>query len=361
MFEKVKKVNIDKISSDLKSKTEKLVDSISDAVDDLGDSTQVITEKLTKLVESEPSENKMNNGHITIDVDVIGPQKEDDVFIDIEEAEPEKAKSAFDYLKEEIRERSSEKQDLKEAIKKEELRLAAAREEARNKNVLRKIKVVDNAYSKKEIERDEQALIDYKNAEKKKIDEARVQRSREIASKNKKPIAVALASIVAACGIFGGVSTHSHNVALSEDYNYAVSCIMEEQYEDAVNTLSGLDYNDSGALWDYAYVQSELESYKGNPEDMLNSLTIIDNIDNEEVRVQYNDACKELELADEIQDDIDNIKFTTVEDISEEKLSEIEMLTAKLDKRYQILLSTDSYDLAIRVLENVYQRFRHER
>lgn len=350
MFEKVKGISINKVSKELTSKTENIVSSISDVVDDLGEASKKV-EVTPQYTEKTAIDIAKETTPIAIDVDVVS--QEENASIEFDVIETIEKKSAFDYLKEELQERSAEKKDFKDALKREEERLAQAREKAKNSNVLRKIKLVDNAYSRKEIARDEQALIAFKMAEKKRIDEARAKRGKEIAKKNKKPIAVTLASILAACCAFGGISTYTHNVAMAEDYNLAVSCIMSEQYSEAADVLSDLNYDDSESLYDYAYAQSRLKSYKGDPERMLNALSWIDDIENEEVKAQYNDACSELKLADEIQDDIDSINLTSAEDISKDTLTDIENLSAKLDERYRVLLAMDSYELATRVLYNV--------
>ena len=262
-------------------------------------------------------------------------------------------KSAIDYLKEELKERANENADFQASLQAKEKQLAAAREKAKNKNVLRKIKVVDSAISKKEIARDTQALQDFKQAEQKKLAEARSRRSKEIASKNKKPIAAFLSGLLVAGCAAGGFATHSHNVALAADYDQAVSYIMEEEYDKATDILHDLETADSEALFSYAYNQSNIEDYTGKPEEMLEAISGIDGIENEDVAQQQDEACKEIKLANEIQDDIDSLDLSSVEKISENTLEEIDKLKPQLDERYTVLLDTEKYDLAGKVLYNV--------
>lgn len=262
-------------------------------------------------------------------------------------------KSAIDYLKDELKERANENADFQASLQAKEKQLAAAREKAKNKNVLRKIKVVDSAISKKEIARDTQVLQDFKQAEQKKLAEARSRRSKEIASKNKKPIAALLSGLLVAGCAAGGFATHSHNVALAADYDQAVSYIMEEEYDKATDILHDLETADSEALFSYAYNQSNIEDYTGKPEEMLNVISGIDGIENEDVAKQQNEACEEIKLADEIQDDIDSLDLSSVETISENTLEEIDKLKPQLEERYAILLDTEKYDTAAKVLYNI--------
>ena len=70
-------------------------------------------------------------------------------------------KSAIDYLKDELKERANENADFQASLQAKEKQLAAAREKAKNKNVLRKIKVVDSAISKKCIRKKQIAHHDF--------------------------------------------------------------------------------------------------------------------------------------------------------------------------------------------------------
>ena len=287
---------------------------------------------------------------ITIDIDVS-----DESGADIISGEQykEQAKGALDYLKEELKERASENEALKESIQAEKQRLADAREQARNRNVFRKIKVVDNAISKKEVERDAQALQEFRQAEQKKIAAARSERSKEIASKNKKPIAALLSGLLVAGCAAGGFANHSHNVAVAADYNQAVSYIMSEQYDEATEMLSEIELDDSDALYQYAYQQSIIDDYKGKPGEMLEDISDINGIENGEVLEQRTNACEELKLADEIQTDIDAIDVSSVDAISEKAIDTITTLKSRLKTRYAALLNTEKYDLASKVLYNV--------
>ena len=262
-------------------------------------------------------------------------------------------KSAIDYIKQELKERAAENAELQASLKSEQERLAHARAEAKNRNLFRKIKVVDNVISKKEVERDEQVLREFKLAEEKKMAEARSRRSKEIASKNKKPIAALLSGLLIAGCAAGGFATHSHNVALAADYNSAVSYIMEEDFDKATDVLCELDTDDSEALYSYAYAQASIEDYKGKPEEMLEAISDIEGIENGEVKKQQSKACEEIKQADEIQDEIDSLDLTSVDKITEDSLNEIDKLKQKLEKHYLALLDTEKYDIAGNVLYNI--------
>ena len=308
-------------------------------------------EKTKKTSGKSTTKVKQEANNTSIDVDVI---TDDDIKVaDNGSSSRNDSKSAVDYLKEELRERAAENEKFQANIQAERQRLAAARAAAKEKNLLRKIKVVDNAVSKKEITRDEQMLQEFKQAEQKKIADARSKRSKEIAKQNKKPIAALLSGLLVAGCAAGGFVNHSHNVALAENYGQAVAYIMEEEYDDAKDMLLDMDFNDSEALYHYAYEQSMIENYKGKPEKMLEAISSIEGLENEEVGQQQTGAIEEIQLADEIQDDIDALELTSVESISKETISEIETLEPKLEKRYAVLLDTEKYDIAIRVLYNI--------
>ena len=135
-------------------------------------------------------EKKSKNGddvELTIDVTVEGI--ENDIIDDSVEYSEGAAKKAFRSLREEFRERTAEDKAFDKAIYEEKRRLEAAREAAKKKNILRKIKYIDNKISKEELERDEIALKRFREAQQSKIDAARAERSSTLVRENKKPIA----------------------------------------------------------------------------------------------------------------------------------------------------------------------------
>lgn len=295
---------------------------------------------------------------LSIDVDIAGSD-ENVVFesetVKSKPSQKEK-KSAISDFRNELRERAEEDKEYNEAVKSEKKRLAAEREKARNGNVFRKIKLVDNAMSKKEIERDNQALAAFKAAEQKKLSDERSRRGKALASRNKKPIAAVLSGLLVAACATGGIATHSHNVAMAADYDQAVTYIMSGDYDDATEILEDNDYEDAEALYEYADLQNSIESYQGATYLFLSGMEDIDGIENGEVKKQYEDACEEVKLADEIQDNIDSLELESLESIDKDTVDRIGVQTSKLDKRYSQLLNTDQYDLAAQVLTNVDQQ-----
>lgn len=343
MFEKLKKIKIDKAADAFIEEVGNLSDIIDDTVAKIGNTAKESVDNIAK--------DSTEAAVTSIDIDVIT----DDV-IDVQIADTvlkKEPKRALDYLKEELKERAAENEEFQASLLAERERLAAARAAAKEKNILRKIKVVDNAISKKEISRDEQAFQEFKQAEQKKMADARSHRSKEIARKNKKPIAALISGLMVAGCAAGGFATYSHNAAIAEEYDQAVSYIMAEEYDKAAGTLSELETEDSDALYLYAYNQANIEDYKGKPEEMLDVISGINEIENEEVAHQQADACEEIKLADEIQDDIDSLDLSTVEAISANTIEEIDKLKPQLKDRYTVLIDTEKYDVASKVLFNM--------
>lgn len=261
-------------------------------------------------------------------------------------------KPLLDALKEELKERKKENEKILAAVKAEEKRLAKEREEAK-KSVLRKIKAVDNLSTKREIERDEKKLAEFQEIQELKVAAARSERSSNIARQNKKSIgiiAVIIAAVIAA--VFGGIKI-SGNIRMQNDYNECVGYILSEEYESAVSILTDLNYSDSGALMDYASCQSKIDSYKGKPEDMLNELERITGIENADVKAQYDEAISQINTAKEVQEDINGISISTVDDVSAVDFNGISTKLEKLSDRYTVLVDTSNYDTAYRLSENL--------
>ena len=132
-----------------------------------------------------------------------------------------------------------------------------------------------------------------------------------------------------------------------------MSYIVAEEFDQALGELQDVTINDAEALSGYAYIQSNIEDYKGKPSSMLEEVQEIDSIENKDVKRQQELACKDIELADEIQTGIDSLDLSSVDSISRGEVKEIKKKTGNLNDRYKVLLSTDKYDLADRVLTNV--------
>lgn len=158
--------------------------------------------------------------------------------------------------------------------------------------------------------------------------------------------------MLAGCGT-EGLSASANISSDDGDYSYAVKCIMSEDYEEAVETLKQLDEDDSGALYLYAYYQSQINSYNGNPGKMLEDISFAEeDITNEEVLHQCENAKEEIALAESIQGKIDSIDTSSASAISTSLLEEIADQAENLSDRYFALLKTDNYSAAINLLES---------
>ena len=78
----------------------------------------------------------------------------------------------------------------------------------------------------------------------------------------------------------------------------------------------------------------------------------VEGIENEEVQQDYEKACEEVKLAEDIQEEIDDLDTESAESVDEEKVSLIEKLREKLTERYDDLLDTEKYDRAVKLLED---------
>ena len=282
-----------------------------------------------------------NDLEITVDVESQNEGNLTDSIGDYSE-EP---KSLFMSLRDEFAERSAEDKELDRAVYEEKKRLEAEREAAKKKNIFRKIKFVDSKISQEELERD-------KEAEQSKLNAARAERSDALVKENKKPIAIAVLALVLICVVVGFIVTQKHKATIANNYNKAVECIMTEQYSDAFDVLEKMNYKDSQALCDYAELQMLIEGYKGEPDQALADLKAIEGIEHESVNAQYHTACGEVQKATDIQADIDAIDISSVDTISEKVLGSIEESEKSLATRYEVLLDTEKYDIASRVIFN---------
>ena len=358
----------EKISSGIKTITNKIDDYVaSDSeidrkiinVKGIIDIEEPESESVIKAASEPVHKNEpVSSDELSIDVDIA--ESDENIVFESETAQSrplqKDKKSAITDFRNELRERALEDKEYNDAIQSEKERLAEAREKARNRNVFRKIKLVDNAISKKEIERDDQALAAFKAAEQKKISDERSRRSKALASRNKKPIAALLSFLLVAACAAGGIATHSHNVAMAADYDKAVTYIMSGDYDDATEILLDNNYEDAEALYKYADLQNSIGIYAGDADLFLSSMKDIDGLENGEVKKQYENTCDEVELADEIQDSIDSLDLQSLGSIDKDAVNRIGVQTSKLDKRYSQLLNTDQYDLAVQVLTNVDQQ-----
>lgn len=212
---------------------------------------------------------------------------------------------------------------------------------------------IDTEYSQFEddyIQKDlEEELIRMKES----AEESRQYLEERRKKKKGRTIAAIAASAIVAVGGMNVASDHAQTASMEEHYDKAVSYIVAEEYDQALGELQDVTINDAEALAGYAYIQSSIEDYKGKPSSMLEDVQEIDSIENKDVKRQQELACKDIELADEIQTGIDSLDLSSVDSISRGEVKEIKKKTGNLNDRYKVLLSTDKYDLADRVLTNV--------
>ena len=289
MFEKIKKTSIDKITDDIKQRTEDFADSITNKISDVSDAVQNKTDEVSKTVSGLFASEEINP---SVDVEVDDNYADEPYSVDIESV---------------IEEDYDRQQELVEPANPQQESANASYEVLENRRKSRK----------------------------------------------KKSIAAIIASVVVAGSAIGGITEYSENVTTNKSYEQGVSYIMEEEYDLAVEALTDLTLDDAASLYSYAYVQSNIEEYIGKPASMLEDVQEVDGIENTDVKRQYTIACEDLELATKIQDSIDSLNLSAVNTISKGEISVIRTNTSKLSDRYKILLTTDKYDLAERVLDNV--------
>ena len=285
-------------------------------------------------------------------IDVVVEEKNNDISNDSVDYNESPTKKALRSLRDELRERTAEDKAFDKAISEEKKRLAAAREEAKRKNILRKIKIVDNKISKGELERDELALKKFREIEQSRIDAARAERSSALVRENKKPITIFVAIILLICVALGMIASLKHKATIAKNYDNAVECIMAEKYENASVILEKMNYKDSQALYEYSKTNLQLDDFKGKPDKVLDRLKGIEGIEHEGVNEQCQVECGEVQKAIDIQNDINLIDISSVEAMSEEVVNHIEVSKEKLAKKYEVLLDTDKYDIASRFLYN---------
>lgn len=208
-------------------------------------------------------------------------------------------------------------------------------------------------YSQFEDDYIQQDLEDELIRMKERVEESRQYLEERRKKKKGRTIAAIAASAIVAVGGMNIASDHAQTAAMEEHYDKAVSYIVAEEYDHALGELQDITINDAEALSNYAYIQLNIEEYKGKPSSMLEEIQEIDSLENKDVKRQQELACKDIELADEIQTGIDSLDLSSVDSISRGEVKEIKKKTDNLNDRYKVLLATDKYDLADRVLTNV--------
>ena len=197
MFEKIKKTSIDKITDDIKQRTEDFADSITNKISDVSDAVQNKTDEVSKTVSGLFASEEINP---SVDVEVDDNYADEPYSVDIESV---------------IEEDYDRQQELVEPANPQQESANASYEVLENRRKSRK----------------------------------------------KKSIAAIIASVVVAGSAIGGITEYSENVTTNKSYEQGVSYIMEEEYDLAVEALTDLTLDDAASLYSYAYVQSNIEEY----------------------------------------------------------------------------------------------------
>ena len=338
MFDKIKKSTIDKLSGGITKREEE---------------TEIIAETIIEPVDDN-SETILVDEHFSVQTsdDYLYADDSEENFQGLNDDDDI---SAWDTIVDEIKTRSKENNELKTLIEGEKQRLKNERIAAKNRNVFRKLQIVDNYISKKEETRDEQALQDFKNVKEKELSAVRSKRGKELAKKNKKTIAGLIGGLLVAGCAAGGISVASSNISMATSYDQAVAFILAEDFDAARNELKDNNHNDAEALYSYSTIQSDIDYYKGTPGDMYEALEDVEGIENIEVKNQYNEACDEIKKASEVQKEVDAIEIASVEDVSKVKDKKIDESVSNVKERYRTLINTENLDKAnniVYALEN---------
>ena len=143
------------------------------------------------------------------------------------------------------------------------------------------------------------------------------------------------------------------SVQSQSNYEEAVECILQEDYQRASELLEESEEKDSKALLTYANLQLSLDEYKGDAEGILTQMEAVDVIENEDVSDQYDKACVEIASVGDIQKEIDQIDNETYSEDSAEQVNTITKEIDEIPERYQVLLETEKYDQAVETITNV--------
>lgn len=339
MFDKIKRQTIGKLSDGVKQKTDVVAGTLTDTIMDISETVQETAGEISRNVGDLVG---LNDSGPSVTIDVVDTADQETMITT--EDEVNNKKGALSSIVDEIKTRSQENSELTTLVENEKKRLKKERDAAREGNIFRRIKPIDNYISKKEVVRDEQALHAFKTAKQSEIYAARSARSKAFAKKNKKTIAGLTAGVIAALSVAGGVATHTNNVAMATSYDRGVSYILEENYASAADELVGINYNDAEELLSYSYTQMDIDEYKGKPEDFFASLELADDIENTDVKKQYSEARDEAKTATAVQKEILSIEIKSTEDLPKDKVNTIEKSIGKIKERYRKLIDTENLD-----------------
>ncbi len=211
--------------------------------------------------------------------------------------------SFFDSFKEEARQRKYDKYEAQLAIEKETEKIKKERTQAREeKNIFRKkVKLIDKIVSDKEDKEDLKKIQAVKVQQDQKIREARAVRSAQSGHTNKIKIGIIIAVFIAIIAGGASIGYTIHNINVEKAYGAAVEYILQEDYQGAVDKLSGIDTKDSKLLLKYASYQTEIKSFKGKADEFNINMKGLKKPDNQQVQKQIEKAIIESESAYDVR------------------------------------------------------------
>ena len=263
----------------------------------------------------------------------------------------------MDSILKELEQRKRENENLQIAVEEEKRRIEEKQRKARERNPLRRIKIVDSISLKSEIKKKEKALQEFEAKEEAIIATIRKERSKQIARKHSGLIAIVAIGLIAVIVAGTFISRAITNKRILDQYNAAVDAIESEDYTLAISTLSGISIYDSETLLRYAQILSDVESYKEKPSELVEDLEQVGEFDsrNDAIKMQYNSICEQASIIKTLLFEIDRINNKDVYLDSKNKLDEIGSLLLLLDERFADYIDVSKYEKAmetISIIEN---------
>ena len=258
----------------------------------------------------------------------------------------------LDTLKQELKKRKEENQEVKTAIEQEKRRIEETRKNSKKSILRKKIVVLDSISTAREEKRDARTLEKYKENKLATVNRERTERRNQMIKANQGKIAVAVSILVAVIGIASIIGYQAYIRNRGDKYNRAVDLIINDDYSTATKELKGVDYEDSNALSSYASLQSSIDSYSGKADAFLKEIKKIHGIKNDKIKQHCHTAIKQTEEIKAIQDEIEAIDIATITSAEEDTISKIREKVSDADSRYCILLNIENLDNAQAIIEN---------
>lgn len=262
-------------------------------------------------------------------------------------------------IKEELKKRKEEELELKKTVENEKKRLEEQRLNTK-KNIIRKIKFVDNIKIKQEEKEDAKSLNQFRLNEEDKLKAARGQRLDDLIKNNKK--AIVMAVCVCILLIAGGrtIAIQVNEANIKQAYVSAVDYIAEEKYENGLQELNGIDeYKDAVILKEFCNVMINLERYKGKPKEVQKKLPEISEIEDKRIKEIVKYARKQCLLVGKVQKALNKLdeqgmkKAVLDIEASGKLIKDIESRFDTIEPRYMVMVDKHSYKQLSNILTNV--------